>query len=64
MSFIAPKSPKAPEVNQEKTAIVPPVAPIEDTSLEIGSDKDVKKKSGRAGLKIPLVDTSKTGLKV
>ena len=56
MGSLLPDAPTIPE-----TPIVPPVAPIEDTSVEMAGDKK-KKNTGKSSLKIPLVDTSESGL--
>ena len=46
--------------------VVAPVAPIEESSVEIDDDMDNKKKikSGKSELKLPLANTANTGLKV
>ena len=59
MGSLLPSTPDIPE-----TPIVPPVAPIEDTSVEMGGDKSKKKNTGKSSLKIPLVDTSESGLRI
>lgn len=62
------KTPKIPEPKQEK--IIEPEAPIQDASIEIGTDEfdeDGKKRSrtGKGELKIPLSPSlGGTGLKV
>ena len=61
MGFLTPDAPKV-----EPQEIVPPVAPIEDASVQFAGEDDSlnKKKTGKSSLKLPLADTSTTGLKV
>ena len=59
MSFLAPETPTVDPVE-----ILPPVAPTEETSLKIGEGETDKKKTGKSSLKLPLVDTTETGLRV
>jgi len=60
MSFLTPEAPTV-----EPVEIVPPVAPIEDASVAFADDDvDKKKKTGKASLKLPLADTSETGLRI
>lgn len=53
--------------------VVAPTPPVEDASVELDEDADIKKKTGKSSLKIPLstssntalnTSTSSTGLKV
>jgi len=46
--------------------IVNPVAPVEESSVEIGEDTEKKKKlkTGKSELKLPLANTADTGLKI
>jgi len=45
--------------------LVSPVAPVEESSVEIGEDTEKKKlKTGKSELKLPLANTADTGLKI
>jgi len=46
--------------------LIAPTAPVEEASVEIdeAEDETTKLKTGKSSLKLPLVDTSTTGLKV
>jgi len=48
----------------EEEALIAPAPPTEEASLQIGDDEDElkKRKTGKGSLKIPLADTSTTGL--
>ena len=61
MGFLTPDAPKVDPVE-----IVPPVAPIEDASVEFAGEDDSlkKKKTGKSSLKLPLADTASTGLRI
>ena len=61
MGFLTPDAP-----TPEPVEIVPPVAPIEEASVQIGGEDDTlkKKKTGKSSLKLPLAETPNVGLKV
>ena len=61
MSFLTPEAPTV-----TPTPIIPPVAPTEETSVQVGAEEDAlkKKKTGKSSLKLPLVDTTESGLRI
>jgi hypothetical protein len=56
--------PDMPEIPEQE--IISPAPPVEEASVEFGGDEDIKKKraSGKSTLKIPLVDTSGSGIRI